>query len=58
MEPPIDADVRRSELSAQAGEIAKPHRSAFDDQAMSRSRVEFRVCVHRRASAVSSAFSD
>jgi hypothetical protein len=56
MEPPIDADVRRSELSAKAGEIGKPHRNAFGDQAMS--RLGFRVYVHRRASAVSSPFSD
>jgi hypothetical protein len=56
MKPPIDADVRRSERYAKAGEIGKPHRNAFGDQAMS--RVEFRVCVHRRASAVSSLFSD
>jgi hypothetical protein len=56
MKPPMDADVRRSELSAKPGKIGKPHRSAFSDQAMS--RVEFRVCVHRRAPAVSSPFSD
>jgi hypothetical protein len=56
MEPPIDADARRSELSAKTGEIGKPHRNAFGDQAMS--RVEFCIRVHRRASAVSSPFSD
>jgi hypothetical protein len=50
-------------MSADQSFLHKPERSAnlievhfFDDQAMR--RVEFRVCVHRRASAVSSAFLD
>jgi hypothetical protein len=37
-------------------EIRKLHRNAFGDPAMN--RVEFRVCVCRRASAVSFLFSD
>jgi hypothetical protein len=56
MEPPIDADVPRSELSVKAGEIGQPHRNGFRDQAMS--YVEFRLCIHRRTSAVTSPFSN
>jgi hypothetical protein len=52
MEPPMDADPRQSKLSAKTGENPKPHRSAFGDEAMN--RLKFRICVHRRASAVSS----
>jgi hypothetical protein len=56
MEPQMDADARRSELSARTVEIRKAHRTAFGGEAMN--RVEFRVGVHRRVSAVSLLFSD
>jgi hypothetical protein len=52
----MDADVRRSELSTRTDEILGAHRTAFGDEAMN--RLEVRVGVHRRVSAVSLLFSD
>jgi hypothetical protein len=56
MEPPMDADHRRSELLQRQQRSVKLIRMHWVTTPMN--RVESRVGVHRRASAVSSLFSD
>jgi hypothetical protein len=55
MEPPMHADRRRSELLPETGEISKLIEMHLVIKRCN--RVEFRVGVHRRESAVSSPFS-